>query len=355
MLARVFSYAVRRTRSFFLANALLRIFPAQSSLYVYLRYFIDRDRSADLFVNQFLSRNVMRIGYEKSIAIPILDALASGEISLEQIRSFMADVLRFSDKYANIDLRIFEFIYRFLDRDFTGAYKAWLSLESTRVSFHLFPSVIDGTNQAGANMALVLPGLAEEDYGALIDSYAVVARTGLSYPAESDAPRIGVRYDIAFLNYEKYQSYLASSRCDLPWVITKKISSKSGLPACDSRVDFFLESPRTSYSAYTYFTNDICDWCFAGSTYKPVLFNGDFYLGGRAYQDASYCSRMASADVDGIIKSYFVHDVFFSHAHLSHLYHVGLVEAHGNIERLLKMSGEDFAAVLQHTWGRVSS
>jgi hypothetical protein len=111
-----------------------------------------------------------------------------------------------------------------LDKQFIEAFDIWKEFPEVETYMNALP--MPAETPQSSSIAVVLPGPADSDYGQQIDSHDFVGRTGLRAPTTSEALSVGTRFDVAFLNWNRFQEIRRSTN---PLVIdADRIVTSSG-------------------------------------------------------------------------------------------------------------------------------
>lgn len=240
-----------------------------------------------------------------------------------------------------------------LEARFSDAYQIWLQFPAVGECLEHLPTPRAPAGTAGS-IAVVLPGPATNSFGAEIDGHSLVARTSFGIPDPSQVDLLGSRYDIAFLNRDRFRLIERGEASPPAGRVVTKPSDAGHVTGGTgpSGVEFGLVSPSLPTSQYTFLPLVLVPWCFRADL-KPTLYNADFYLGSEIYQDATYDPKALLNEAGDIIRSYLRHDVFFTHAALQKWALDGHLVARGTLGDILDWDGAEFAAALERKWQKV--
>lgn len=239
-----------------------------------------------------------------------------------------------------------------IDRRFIEAFDIWKEFPEVEAFLNSLP--MPAETPEGRSIAVVLPGPADSDHGRQIDSHDVVGRTVLIAPTTSGALSVGTRFDVAFLNWNRFQEIRNSASpmvIEADRIVTSVGFRHRSTPSwLSTEVDYELENVRTPTSLRSYMPLKIVTWCLQRG-FRPTLYCADFYLGSTPYQSPDYDSLRILETEIGPVVSYLRHDVFFSHAALRHWRSQGAIFARGRLAEILDLDGRSFAEALQNRWG----
>jgi hypothetical protein len=238
-----------------------------------------------------------------------------------------------------------------LDKQFIEAFDIWKEFPEVETYMNALP--MPAETPQSSSIAVVLPGPADSDYGQQIDSHDFVGRTGLRAPTTSEALSVGTRFDVAFLNWNRFQEIRRSTNplvIDADRIVTSAGFRHRSTPSwLSTEVGFELERYETPTSLRSYMPLKIVTWCLQRGI-RPTLYCADFYLGSTPYQSPDYDSMRILETGDDHVVSYLRHDVFFTHAALRHWHSNGAILARGRLAEILDLDGQSFAEALQIRW-----
>jgi len=241
----------------------------------------------------------------------------------------------------------------FIERRFVDAYDIWL--EIPEVSKVLESLKIPQRDSLTRTMAVVLPGSTDGMYGSEIDSRDLVARTGIVGPTTDEINLIGSRFDISFLNSPRFHELVRSQEpvetAAQRFVIDTVLRQLTIPEWLSTPIDFTLRSFDPPTSPFSYAPLRIVPYCHHRGI-LPTLYFADFYLGDVAYQSAHYDPKNAPGAPRDHTRSYFLHDVYFTHAALQMWCRNEVIKARGRLAELLELDGRSFAHSIQQRWGK---